>query len=57
MVFFAAFYHFTHRSGAINSTSGNLGGALAGASVGAAGGALLGALVGSLIPKHRHLTP
>jgi hypothetical protein len=52
-IFFAAFYHFTHRNGAINSTGGNLGGALAGASFGAAGGALLGAFVGALIPKHR----
>ena len=53
VVFFAAFYHFTHRTGGVNGTTGTLGGAVAGASFGAVGGALLGAFIGSLIPKHR----
>ena len=50
-VFAAAFYHFTHRSGAVNNTTGTLGGTLVGTAIGAVGGALFGALVGSLIPR------
>jgi hypothetical protein len=46
-----AFYHFTHRNGAINGKTGTVGGTLVGAALGAAGGALLGAFVGSLFPK------
>ena len=53
VVFFAAFYHFTRRTGAVNGTTGTLGGALTGASFGAAAGALFGAFIGSLIPKYR----
>ena len=52
LAFAGAFYHFTHRDGALNNTTGTLGGTLVGASFGAAGGALFGAFVGSLIPKH-----
>jgi|SRR5438445_5747724 len=52
LAFAGAFYHFTHRNGALNNTTGTLGGTLVGASFGAAGGALFGAFVGSLIPKH-----
>ena len=47
-----AFYHFTHRTGAVNGKSGTVGGTLVGFAIGAAGGALLGAFVGSLFPKH-----
>ena len=47
-----AFYHFTHRSGAANNTSGMVGGTLVGVALGAAGGALLGAFVGSLFRKN-----
>ena len=50
-IFFGAFYHFTHRSGALNNNAGTLGGSLVGAALGAAGGAVLGAFVGSLVPK------
>ena len=53
LAFAGAFYHFTHRIGAVNNTAGNLGGTVVGASFGAAGGALFGAFVGSLIPKHK----
>jgi hypothetical protein len=49
-----AFYHFTHRNGAINGKTGTVGGTLVGAALGAAGGALLGAFVGSLFPKRQH---
>ncbi len=52
-IFAVAFYHFSHRDGAVNRTEGNLGGTLVGAAVGAAGGALFGAFVGSLIPRHK----
>jgi len=52
LAFAGAFFHFTHRNGAVNNTTGNLGGTVVGASFGAAGGALFGAFVGSLIPKH-----
>jgi len=54
LVFGAAFYHFTHRSGsgAVNNATGTLGGTLVGAAGGAAGGALFGAFVGSLFPRH-----
>jgi hypothetical protein len=53
VAFAVGFYHFTHRTGAINNASGTLGGTLVGAAIGAAGGALFGAFVGSLVPKHR----
>jgi hypothetical protein len=55
LVFAAAFYHFTHRSGsgAVNNTTGTFGGTLVGAAGGAAGGALFGAFIGSLVPRHR----
>ncbi len=53
LVFAAAFYHFTHRDGAVNNATGTFGGTLVGAAGGAAGGALFGAFVGSLIHKKR----
>jgi len=53
LIFAAAFYHFTHRSGALNNAAGTLGGTLVGTAGGAAGGALFGSFIGSLIPKHR----
>jgi MFS family permease len=53
-VFAVAFYQFSHRDGAVNSTTGNLGGTLVGFALGAASGALLGAFVGSLFPKHEN---
>jgi hypothetical protein len=49
-----AFYQFSHRDGAVNSTTGNLGGTLVGVGLGAVSGALLGAFVGSLFPKHEN---
>ncbi|HUL48380.1 MAG TPA: hypothetical protein VLT79_00035 [Gemmatimonadales bacterium] len=55
VTFGAAFYKFTHRDGAVNTTAGNAGGTMVGAAFGAAGGALLGAFIGSLFPKQsRH---
>src|SRR5438477_460112 len=53
LVFGAAFYHFTHRSGsgAVNNTTGTLGGTLVGAAGGAAGGALFGAFIGSVLHR------
>ena len=53
VVFAVTFYHFSHRTGAINNATGTLGGTLVGAAIGAAGGALFGAFVGALFPKHR----
>jgi len=55
LVFGAAFYHFTHRSGsgAVNNAAGTLGGTLVGAAGGAAGGALFGAFIGALFPRHQ----
>ena len=50
--FAVAFYHFTHRNGAVNNKSSIVGGTLVGVALGAASGALLGAFVGSLFPKH-----
>jgi hypothetical protein len=51
IVLAVAFYHFSHRTGAINNATGTLGGTLVGAALGAASGALFGAFVGSLFPK------
>jgi hypothetical protein len=57
LAFAAAFYHFTHRDGALNNTTGDFGGALVGAAFGAAAGALAGLFVGSLFPKHSPSSP
>lgn len=43
------FAHFTHRDGAINSTTGTLGGAIVGAGLLGGMGALVGLLVGSAV--------
>jgi hypothetical protein len=57
LAFAAEFYHFTHRDGALNNTTGDFGGALVGAAFGAAAGALAGLFVGSLFPKHSPSSP